>query len=77
MCRVVAREDVSSGTEIGFAERIERRFDRLEELVEVAVILLDVQQPRNHLAGGVALLQIGHRLDPVVRVVVGRQFVQA
>ena len=75
MRRVIARENVRAGAKFGFAKGIERRLDRIEEMVQIAVILLDIKQAGDHFADSMALLQIGHRLDPVVRVVVGRQLV--
>jgi hypothetical protein len=38
---VVTVECLLAGAELIFAERIERRFDRVEELMQIAVILLD------------------------------------
>src|SRR5881227_990604 len=73
---VVTVECLLAGAELIFAERIERRFDRVEEFMQIAVILLDEQEPGDDLAGGVALLQIGHRRDPVARIVIGRELAQ-
>ena len=45
--------------------------------MQIAGLGLDEEQAGDDLAGGVALLQIGHRRDAVVRVVVGRELAQA
>ena len=42
---VVAVECLLAGAELIFAERIERCLDGVEELMQIAVILLDEQQP--------------------------------
>ena len=73
---VVAREDILARAQLRFAERVERGVDRFQKLMQIAVILFDEQKPGDDLAGGVALLQVSHRRDPVVRVVVGRELAQ-
>src|SRR5438874_1818769 len=60
----------------GFAERVERRLDRVEKAVQIAMIGFDKQQSGDDLAGGMALLQIGQGRDAVVRVVIVRELAE-
>src|SRR5260370_2099920 len=73
---VVAGEGVGAGAELGLAEHVERRLDRVEELVHVAGIGLDKEEPGNHLAGRVALLKVGQGRNPVAGIVIDGQFAQ-
>jgi hypothetical protein len=56
---VEAGEDLGAGTQLGFAEPVERRRDGVEELMHVAGIGLDKEEPCDDLAQRVTLLQIG------------------
>src|SRR6266478_6065467 len=76
MGRVVAFEDLGAGAQLGFAERVERRVDRVEKAVQIAVVGFDKQEPGDDLADGMALLQIGQGRDAVVRVVVVRELAE-
>ena len=46
-------------------------------VVQVVRLGIDIEQAGDDLARGLALLQIGHRRDAVVRIVVGRELAQA
>ena len=52
---VAAGEGVVTGAELGLAERVQRRINRVEELVHVAGVGLNKEQPGDDLAGGMAL----------------------
>jgi len=67
---VEAREDLGTGAELGLTEAVERGLDRVDELVHVAGIGLDKQEPGDDLAQRVALLQVGQRGNPVIGVVI-------
>src|SRR5512139_2720860 len=61
--RVERGERGAPGNEVGVAERVERRVDRLLRVVQVARVGLRVQQPGDDLARGVPLLQVVHHGD--------------
>src|ERR1700724_2799502 len=73
---VVAGEGVGAGTKFGLAEGVERRLDRVEELVHVAGVRLDKQEAGDDLAGCMALLKIGQGRDPVARIVIDGELAQ-
>src|SRR4029450_12512861 len=48
--RVDLLQGFAAGAELGFAQRIEGRLDRIEELVQVAGFRIDIEQSRHDLA---------------------------
>ena len=74
---VVAGEGVGAGAELGFAERIERRFDRVEVVMHVAGFGIHEEKPGDDLARRMVPLQVSQRRDPVARIIIEGEFPKA
>jgi len=56
---IEALERFVAGDQLALPERVERRLDRVEVVVEVLGVGLEIEEPRHHLARRLPLLALG------------------